>query len=173
MKLSSWPRYLLLSTHFAMVLFGSAMAAAGCPVEKQQVCINSLTDLSVPALRDRIYASTFQPLEQIDSDASTAFMLSYGSEDLRLYSRLDLPPSPTPQGLPMVVLAPGWISRDEAASWDFGSDPATTVGTVRDAMVSANFAVAAIGIVDAVTAGTAIVYLTFPVWFPRSRKIAA
>lgn len=98
-------------------------------------------------LRKRSYTSELAILQGIErpGDAVT-FMLGYRSDGLSLFARLDLPATAAPaQGFPVVVLAPGWISRERALEWDFAIDGESTTGETIDRLVSAGFAVVTAG----------------------------
>ena len=73
-------------------------------------------------------------------------MMAYTSDSLALYSRLDFPASiDTGSRFPLVVLAPGWISRKQAVDWNFGLDGKSTYSPVIDSFVEAGFAVITVG----------------------------
>ena len=73
-------------------------------------------------------------------------MLSYQSDGLALFARLDIPTSAAPvRGFPLVVLAPGWLPRDQALAWDFALTGSSTTGTVIDSLVAKGFAVVTAG----------------------------
>mgnify|MGYP001825706122 FL=1 len=112
-----------------------------------EVCLNSLEQLSIDSLRQRRYDSRLKPVEKIDYQRSQhTYMMAYDSDGLGLYSRLDFPSSASPEaGYPMVVLAPGWISRKQSVDWDFGLDGKSTYSSIIDKYVSAGYAVVTVG----------------------------
>ncbi|KAA1189133.1 alpha/beta hydrolase [Pseudohalioglobus sediminis] len=112
-----------------------------------QVCLNSLADIAPPALRVREYGSTLTPLKRVrELPTQRTSLLRYTSDGLALYSRLDLPRSgPPEQGYPLVVIAPGWISREQAPGWDFGIGSEATFNAVIDAFVARRYAVITVG----------------------------
>jgi hypothetical protein len=139
-------------THLAALCLALPAIAAAQPTapacaQTPQVCLDSLADLSTDALRARRYGSELALLKPLpQNDDRRTFMLGYQSDGLALYSRLDLPAAPAPdRGYPMVVLAPGWISREQAPHWNFGADSASTHGAVIDAFARAGFAVITAG----------------------------
>lgn len=135
-----------------LVLPIATTAAAPDPVKPDctttpGVCLKSLEELSTEALRQREYRSTLKVLQKVvRKDERRTYMLGYQSDSLALYSRLDLPSSEPPkQGYPMLVLAPGWISRKDAIDWDFGLSGASTYSGVIDYFVNHGFAVITAG----------------------------
>ena len=111
------------------------------------VCLDSLEALSIESLRDRTYASSLKPLKKIDYRRSQhSYIMAYDSDGLALYSRLDFPSSVAPaSGFPVVVLAPGWISRKQAVDWDFGLDGKSSYSSIIDNFVAAGYAVITVG----------------------------
>tara|TARA_R110002110_G_scaffold413729_1_gene641585 strand:- start:72248 stop:73657 length:1410 start_codon:yes stop_codon:yes gene_type:complete len=115
---------------------------------KPGVCIDSLSQLTAHELRKRSYRSTFALVSQTTATAqdSRAFMATYDSDGLNLYARIDLPVAPSPgQGYPVVIIAPGWISPDQAPGWDFGQQANSFSYNIRAAMISRGFAVVTAG----------------------------
>ena len=71
-----------------------------------------------------------------------SFIASYLSDDLRVYSRLDLPAGEMPQtGYPIIIFAHGWIGKDAAPLYDFGYNTHSLYGEIIDSYVDAGFAV--------------------------------
>jgi hypothetical protein len=90
------------------------------------VHIRSLSELSVKALRQRTYQTSYELLQNVTPPEETGFslMLGYVSDGLNLYMRLDLPSRAPPEsGFPVLVFAPGWIPREDSPEWDFGLTP--------------------------------------------------
>lgn len=132
-------------------------------VSRPEICVTTLDELSVPALRRRQFDSELAIVKPVTYRATQhTFMLTYRSDGMRLYARLDLPkalltalPKDPSQALlksktsthhlPVVVLAPGWISRQEATDWDFGLTGESTSATLINALVAEGFAVITAG----------------------------
>ncbi len=134
---------LLHGTAFATEPGGSLPTCTTAP----GVCIDNLEALSIESLRDRAYDSTLKPLKKIDYRRSQhTYIMAYDSDGLALYGRLDFPSSASPgAGFPVVVLAPGWISRKQAVDWDFGLDGKSTYSSIIDDFVAAGYAVITVG----------------------------
>ncbi|PLW81419.1 alpha/beta hydrolase [Kineobactrum sediminis] len=111
------------------------------------MCLDSLDELSIESMRQRSYDSVLKPLKKIDYRRTQhTYMMAYNSDGQALYSRLDFPASTVPaSGFPLVVLAPGWISRKQAVDWDFGLDGKSTYSLVVDSFVEAGYAVVTVG----------------------------
>jgi hypothetical protein len=112
-----------------------------------QVCVSGIETLFTESLRTRKYASVFKPRVKHEYRTSAlTYMLGYDSNGLALYSRLDLPTSPaSTRGFPVVVIAPGWITRQQALEWNFGLDGKSTYSPVIDHFVDKGFAVVTVG----------------------------
>ena len=145
-----------------VALLGSAMmalqAGADACAEKPGVCLATLEEIGIPTLRSRSYTSDIQVLEVLGDRSHpteytrhytpagatphSTFLGTYQSDRLRLYVRLDIPSSAMPPGgFPLVVFAPGWISRDQAPGWNFGYDTSSFTGEVIQRFVQEGFAV--------------------------------
>jgi dienelactone hydrolase len=83
--------------------------------------LDSLADLSIPALRSRPYGSTIQPEAEIEqTSGNPAFIGSYDSDGNRIFTRIDIPASPPPdEGYPVVIFVHGWVGREAAPSYSF------------------------------------------------------
>ncbi|MEP6391671.1 MAG: hypothetical protein ABJ056_17270 [Halioglobus sp.] len=116
-------------------------------ITEPMVCVESLEQLTVPAMRQREYGSSFELMGPYTAtDLQRTINMRYQSNQLALYSRLALPTSAPPStGYPVVVMAPGWISREEAVAWDFGDNHSSLLGTVSHALVAEGFAVVTVG----------------------------
>ena len=112
-----------------------------------EVCLDSLTELTTDNLRQRDYGSEIQLLKRVERIGSErTFLLSYQSDRLALFARLDIPALPAPaKGYPIVVLAPGWLPREQAVNWDFAVEGASTTATVIAGLVDEGFAVVTAG----------------------------
>ncbi|MEP1470992.1 MAG: hypothetical protein ABJK20_10460 [Halieaceae bacterium] len=111
------------------------------------VCIESLAQLTVPAMRQQHYGSAFElTAPYAATDQQRTIHMRYRSNQLTLYSRLALPTSaPLSTGYPVVVMAPGWISREEAVEWDFGNNRGSLLGTISRSLTAKGFAVVTVG----------------------------
>ncbi len=145
----TWTRLLglCLTLPVAAVIAAGAQAPVADCEHSPRVCLNSLADISTDALRSRSYGSELKLLKQLpQSGGRRSFMLGYSSDGLALYSRLDLPAGPAAEGgYPVLLLAPGWISKEQALLWDFGADSESTHGTIIAAFTRAGFAVITAG----------------------------
>ncbi|MEP5568392.1 MAG: hypothetical protein ABJN62_11195 [Halioglobus sp.] len=112
-----------------------------------EVCLQSLNELSTGELRKRNYASKLTIKQKIKRDhGQLTYMLGYQSGSLALFSRLDLPSSEPPaEGYPLLILAPGWISRKQALDWDFGLSGHSTTSSVIQNFRDRGFAVVTAG----------------------------
>ncbi|MEH6590540.1 MAG: hypothetical protein V7746_09800 [Halioglobus sp.] len=137
--------------------------SAGDPCRSDNsVCIDSLNDLTVESLRQRDYSTVISVLSQLGGPdkptdyirhyslegalPASTFMASYTSDGLRLYLRLDVPASTAPEaGFPMVVFAPGWVSRQDAPGYDFGYNNEGLYGQMIQHYVDNGFAVVTAG----------------------------
>ncbi len=124
----------------------ATLLAVGCVTPKISSSvaprIESLSELSIQSLRNRDYGSTVQRIERIPSLPHSASMVSYLSDNLRLYARLDLPSSPMPvAGYPVVIFIHGWAGIKAAPSLDFYVGPDSSYGAMIGAYAAAGFAV--------------------------------
>jgi pimeloyl-ACP methyl ester carboxylesterase len=104
--------------------------------------IASLADLSTRTLRERTYGSKIFIEQQVKSKPHVSYLVSYDSDDLRVYSRVDVPASPAPaQGYPVIIFVHGWVGIDAAPTLDFYYGADSNYGEMIDAYVDAGFAV--------------------------------
>ena len=119
-------RSLLLCLLLATGLSAAASEPASPPncTSRPHACISSLEELTLPGLRKRSYGTDYRIVAPYPAGTGRlAFTLGYQSDGLALYSRLDLPASPAPAaGYPLIVMAPGWVSREDAIDWDLGGN---------------------------------------------------
>ena len=121
-----------------------------------KVDITSLDTLSIEALKRRAYQSTFQPVKELHNittkneytthfgnfNPSYSAILSYKSDGLSLYSRIDIPSTPAPKkGFPVVVFVHGWIGLKNANSYDFSYTTQSNYANVIQEFVQAGFVV--------------------------------
>jgi dienelactone hydrolase len=119
--------------------------------------LDSLSDLSMDALRDRPYRTEVEPLEALhegpraaaykaefmgDGHVYGSWLFAYDSDGLRVYGRLDLPDGAAPEGgYPVVVFMHGWYGREAAPGFDFMYEPGSQYARVIDHFADAGFAV--------------------------------
>ena len=119
---------------------------------------DSLSFLSTPALRARPYGAQLVIEQQLGSareeneysrhfsaDGSKAYnsyVASYRSDDLRIFTRIDIPPTPPPTaGYPVVIFIHGWYGREGAPGYDFAYQADSLYSRAMDAYVDAGFLV--------------------------------
>ena len=120
--------------------------------------ISSLSKLTVEALRKRAYRSVLKiesQLGSVDKPSTYAgevgpkgikpydtYMVSYRSEGLRLYARLDVPPTPAPKnGYPVLVFLHGYAGIEAAPTFPFSYTTKSIYAELIDAYVSAGYVV--------------------------------
>ncbi len=141
---------------------GSTVVGAATPVvdalavtAKVDPSIASLNELSIGTLRRRGYSSTITVEQQLgDSAGSSAYsqyygapyyntyMASYRSDRLRVYTRVDVPPTPVPaKGYPVIIFSHGWVGEDGAPTYKFNYSANSYYGDMLDAWVKAGYVV--------------------------------
>lgn len=130
----------------------SAMLLAGEPALQDcrgqpSVCVASLEQLTLPAMRGAKYGSALNIVAPYPAHSPHhAFIIGFDSNQLALYSRIDLPATAaSAAGYPIVVLAPGWVSREEALDWNFGGTDDSLQSQVVSSLVEQDFAVITVG----------------------------
>lgn len=117
--------------------------------------IASLKQISIEGLRRRHYSSALQIESQLgDSAGSSAYsqyygapyyntyMASYRSDGLRVYSRIDVPPTPMPAaGYPVIIYSHGWVGASSAPNYKFNYAPNAYYGDMLDAWTKAGYIV--------------------------------
>jgi len=120
--------------------------------------IESLSDLSIEALRSRQYGSVIRLETRLGaadeaseynlhfsadgSGAYNTYLASYDSDGIRVYTRVDTPSSPTPKdGYPVMVFVHGWEGIDAAPEFDFGYKTDSLYSRYIDAFVDAGYVV--------------------------------
>lgn len=104
------------------------------------VSIDSLDRLSVNSLRARSYGSELRVLEQ-QAD-SNAYIASYSSDGMRVYSRIDVPHSlPPKSGFPVIIYVHGWVGIDNAPGMSFEFNEGSFSATAIEAYLNAGYAV--------------------------------
>lgn len=134
-------RIAILALLIACALLGSCSKdSTGRPANDPR--IESLAELSVEFLRSRSYGSQVRIEQTVSKKAWPSYLASYQSDGLRVYTRIDLPSTPAPEGgFPVVLLVHGWLGIDAARNTDFFYDSSSTYAAVIDAYVEAGFAV--------------------------------
>ncbi|TRX56769.1 alpha/beta hydrolase [Thalassomonas sp. M1454] len=119
--------------------------------------LSSLNELSVESLRSRHYSSEIT-IEKLLNNTTTdneytkhyfdtntqyhSYLASYPSDQLSVYTRIDVPNSPMPeQGYPVVMFIHGWIGIKNAPSYDFNYQANTNYADVIDSYVKQGFVV--------------------------------
>jgi dienelactone hydrolase len=120
--------------------------------------LDTLADLSVEALRERIYGSVVRLEKRMGaasddsaynrrfsedgSPAYDTFMASYDSDGLRVYTRVDIPAAPpSAKGYPVMIFVHGWEGIDAAPDFDFGYKADSLYSRYVDAFVDAGYVV--------------------------------
>lgn len=148
------------------VLLCTLFSLAGCtsgPVPSEHEAVSdtqlaSLDDLAIETLRSRHYGSSPRVVRTLstgqagaayaqhysrDGSASyQSYVVSYRSDGLEVYSRLDVPPVAPPEGgFPIVVFLHGWVGADAAPDSNFSYAPDAYYGRSIDSYVDGGFAV--------------------------------
>lgn len=108
--------------------------------------IASLGELSTEALRARSYDGAVTAIAEIDCPGRGAGaksrMLSYTSDGLDLYARLELPTMPAPDGgYPVVLFLHGWVGADAAPDYPFSCNEGGYYSHIISAWADAGYAV--------------------------------
>lgn len=134
-----------------------ALAEAKAPAEAG-VCLHSLKDLTIGALRARQYGSTLRLVADLATGPNArryaerffggaegpyaSVLASYQSDGLRLYARIDVPhASPPPGGYPVIVFLHGWVGYEAAKDFHFSYTPESMYAEMIDAYAKAGFVV--------------------------------
>jgi dienelactone hydrolase len=117
--------------------------------------IASLKHVSIDGLRQREFGSTVQLEDRLGSAAGESaysqsygapyyntYMASYHSDGLRVYTRVDIPPtSMPPGGYPVIIFAHGWVGASGAPTYRFNYSAGSYYGDEIDAWVKAGYVV--------------------------------
>lgn len=108
--------------------------------------IASLTELSTDALRARVYDGKVTATTEIDCPGMGAGaksqIVSYTSDGLNLYARLQRPEGEAPAGgWPVVLFAHGWVGADAAPEYPFSCNEDGYYANVIKAWADAGYAV--------------------------------
>ncbi len=153
-----------LFLYFCLLHFCSACIAdrhhnklESYPENPHDTSLNSLTLLSIEHLKQRQYSSVFQPVKVLSTietknnytdkfiEHSPPYftgIISYKSDGLNIFSRIDIPDTPMPEkGFPLVIFVHGWIGLDKAASYDFSYNTKSDYAEIIHQFVQAGFVV--------------------------------
>jgi dienelactone hydrolase len=117
--------------------------------------ISSLSEISIDGLRSRSYASTMAVETVLGSSQGESaysqyygapyyntYMASFTSDGLRVYSRVDVPPTPTPAaGYPVIIYSHGWVGASGAPTYGFNYKASAYYGDMLDAWTKAGYVV--------------------------------
>ena len=108
--------------------------------------IASLSALSTESLRARSYEGVVTGMAEIDCPGravgAKSQLVSYTSDGLNLYARLELPTAPAPEGgYPVVLFAHGWVGADAAPDYPFSCDEGGYYAHIINAWADAGYAV--------------------------------
>ena len=119
-----------------------ALCACASTLPRAASDYTSLSDFSITALRERTYGSPLGVEQVVRSEVYPSSLVSYQSDGLRVYARLDLPATDgLPEGYPVVVFLHGWRGIDAAPSLGFYYDPESYYHDMVNAYREAGFAV--------------------------------
>lgn len=135
----------------------AASRAGGFSPMDEHAKIGSLADLAVESLRRRSFAARFELESTLGDERSgsayAAFygppfyrthLVSYRSDGLKIYARVDLPPSGMAmpeKGFPVIVFAHGWVGAAAAQHFDFDYAARSYYGDLIDRYVKAGYVV--------------------------------
>jgi dienelactone hydrolase len=106
--------------------------------------IPKLSVLSIPQLRNRQYGSEFVKRTAINNNSSgySSFMISYLSDGLLNYARIDIPQASAPiQGYPVLLYSHGWVGIENAPSFNFFLDQKGSQAKYIDALAKQGYVV--------------------------------
>ncbi|MFT6343615.1 MAG: dienelactone hydrolase [Paraglaciecola sp.] len=106
--------------------------------------IPSLSILSISHLRNRQYGSQFVKPEAVDnnSDGYSSFIMSYKSDGLTNYARIDIPQKTAPvTGYPVLLYSHGWVGIKSAPSFNFFLDQEGSQATYIDRLAKQGYVV--------------------------------
>lgn len=149
---------IIITLFCAFVLTSCQNTEAPNNCADKSLCIDSLKELSIDTLRTRSYETTFDVIQQLGDDRELtpyaahyskdgtptypSYMLSYDSDGLRLYARVDIPVTTMPEtGFPVLVFAHGWVGIKNAPSYDLGYSADSYYGELIDTYVDAGYIV--------------------------------
>jgi pimeloyl-ACP methyl ester carboxylesterase len=122
-----------------LILISACTATKRSPVATN---IKSLDELFISTLRDRQYGSRIHIEERLKGDRLGTMLVSYKSDGLRVYSRIDVPASDAGEkGYPVVLFVHGWMGIDAAPTSNFYIDDDSRYDTMIRSYVDAGFVV--------------------------------
>ena len=108
----------------------ASSAALADPAQSTRIA--SLSALSLNTLKTRFYAASATLEQRLPPTCydgpppGSAFVVSYRSDGLREYARVDVPAAAAPvQGYPVIVFAHGWVGLKNAPGWSFNCNSPT------------------------------------------------
>jgi pimeloyl-ACP methyl ester carboxylesterase len=144
-------RHLATMALLAFVALSAAAAKSSAEAKRVTLGVESLSVLSIEGLRARKYGavlhreSELKPYAPDRAATSRSYVVSYVSDGLREYARLDVPLSPMPSsGFPVAVFLHGWVGERDAPRLDFTFDH-SEYGRLINRFTSAGFVVLAPG----------------------------
>jgi pimeloyl-ACP methyl ester carboxylesterase len=134
---------MLRGTGLLVWLFAGMLAACMSVDDAHtSATIKSLDDLSINTLRRRSYGSSMSIEAQPAHHDHDTFIASYRSDGLRVYSRIDVPASPVPEGgFPVVLFVHGWAGIEAAPASNFYLDDDSNYQAMIASYVAAGFVV--------------------------------
>jgi len=142
-RCSSWITGAFLA---ALVILPACTISAPPRSGSTSPAIDSLNDLSIAGLRQRSYATQFaastkRPCPSLGTSMETQ-ILTYESDGLQVFTRLDTPASRPPAGgYPVLVFAHGWVGAKAAPDYDFACSAQSSYGALVAAYLDAGFVV--------------------------------
>jgi pimeloyl-ACP methyl ester carboxylesterase len=104
--------------------------------------IDSLAQLTTESLRQREYGSTIKVEKVSQRESFDSYLASYDSDGLRVYTRIDIPDSPRPDGgYPAVIFVHGWSGIERAPTYDFYYHEHADYSEMIETYVDAGFVV--------------------------------
>lgn len=147
--------HVAIATVTLALLCFSGLSSTSFAQDDCQVCIESLNEISIDGLRAREYGSSLAIASQLGDAMGSSeysefygapfyntYMASYSSDDLNVYSRVDIPPTEMPaDGYPVIIYAHGWVGADGAPDYTFNYAAESYYGDMLDAWVKAGYVV--------------------------------
>ena len=140
-----------LSHTLALIALGllNQGCAAGSDItshcqESKNLCIDSLSNLSIETLRQREYGSRIHLKQNLNNSKPNdqRYLASYLSDGLEIYTRVDIPATSMPEtGYPVLVFAHGWTDTQASANYDFSYDNNAMYAMLVDTFTNAGFIV--------------------------------
>lgn len=133
---------LRVTRHLVWLFAGLLAACMSVDDAHTSPTIKSLDDLSINALRERSFGSSISIEAQPAHGSHDTFIASYQSDGLRVYSRIDVPAAPVPEGgYPVVLFVHGWAGIEAAPKSNFYLDDDSNYQAMIASYVEAGFVV--------------------------------